>query len=145
MVGSHVIKTWSSTQKAVALSSGEAEVVAVVKGVSEAVGLRSLARSWGIEYGIVVMCDSSAAIGIVGRRGVGRIRHLDVGKMWIQELREREGVEVKKVRGTENPADQLTKYLGAGEVDKAVQMVGMEFREGRAEKGVEVQEGWSQD
>ena len=89
--------------------------------------------------------SATAAMGTCERKGVGRIRHLDVGMMWIQDLRADGGVTVKKVKGTENPADQLTKYLGAGEVDKGVQMVGMEFREGRAEKGVEVQEGWKQD
>ena len=35
VIGKHVIKTWSKTQKTVALSSGEAEMIAVVKGVSE--------------------------------------------------------------------------------------------------------------
>ena len=44
-------------------------------------------------------------MGIIERKGVGKIRHLEVGKLWVQELREEGGVEVKKVKGTENPAD----------------------------------------
>ena len=142
MIGTHVLKTWSRTQKTVALSSGEAEMIAVVKGVSEGLGMKSLAADWGREYKLLGMCDSSAAIGIIGRKGVGKIRHLDVGMMWVQDLRESGGFEVKKVPGTMNPADQLTKYLGAGDVGKGVEMLGMEFRGGRAERGVEVVEGW---
>ena len=116
-VGSHVVKTWSRTQKAVALSSGEAEVIPLVMGVSEASGLQRMAETWGAKYGIVGLCDSTAAMGICERKGVGRIRHLDVGMMWIQDLRADGGVSVKKVKGTENPADQLTKYLGKENVE----------------------------
>ena len=141
-VGRHVIKSWSRTQKAVALSSGEAEVIAVVGGVSEALGVKALAKDWGLEYDVVVMCDSSAAVGIVGRKGVGRIRHLDVGAMWIQNLKEGGGFDVRKVKGTENPADQMTKHLNAGEVERGVRMMGMELREGRAEGSIRVAEGW---
>ena len=141
-VGRHVVKSWSRTQKAVTLSSGEAEVIAVVGGVSEALGVKALAKDWGLEYDVVVMCDSSAAVGIVGRKGVGRIRHLDVGAMWIQNLKEGGGFDVRKVKGTENPADQMTKHLNAGEVERGVRMMGMELREGRAEGSIRVAEGW---
>jgi hypothetical protein len=68
-VGSHVVKTWSRTQKAVALSSGEAEVIALVMGVSEAIGIQRMAETWGVKYGIVGLCDSTAAMGICERKG----------------------------------------------------------------------------
>jgi hypothetical protein len=84
MVGRHVVKTWSRTQKVVALSSGEAEMIAAVKGLSEGLGMKAMAAEWGIEYKLVGMIDSSAAMGIIGRRGVGKIRHLDVGTLWIR-------------------------------------------------------------
>ena len=41
MIGEHVIKSWSRTQKAITLSSGEAELVALVAGMSEGLGIRS--------------------------------------------------------------------------------------------------------
>ena len=41
--GSHLIKSWSVTQKNVTLSSGEAELVAAVKATSEAIGIARLA------------------------------------------------------------------------------------------------------
>ena len=116
MIGEHVIKSWSRTQKAITLSSGEAELVALVAGMSEGLGIRALGVDRGIERKVIGMCDSSAAMGVVERRGVGKIRHLDVGKLWIQEMRENGGVEIKKVKGTANPADQLTKNLMPQEV-----------------------------
>ncbi|MDP6496001.1 MAG: hypothetical protein QGI09_11450, partial [Dehalococcoidia bacterium] len=40
MVGGHLVKSWSSTQKnTISLSSGEAELYAVVKGVGQGIGL----------------------------------------------------------------------------------------------------------
>ena len=38
MIGSHLIKAWSSTQPILAMSSGEAEYYAMVKGASTALG-----------------------------------------------------------------------------------------------------------
>ena len=49
MLGGHTIKTWATTQSAVALSSGEAEFYGVVKGASALLGLISLAADSGIE------------------------------------------------------------------------------------------------
>ena len=44
MRGAHLIKHWSATQKAITLSSGEAELGGVVKGAGEGLGLHSLGR-----------------------------------------------------------------------------------------------------
>ena len=46
MHGSHLLKTWASTQTVVALSSGEAEYYGVVKGMCEALETRGLRRTW---------------------------------------------------------------------------------------------------
>eukprot|EP00974_Lingulodinium_polyedra_P033949 3264389-Lingulodinium_polyedra.AAC.1 len=50
--GAHLLKHWSSTQKVVTLSSGEAELAGVVKGAGEALGLQSLGRDLQIEMAI---------------------------------------------------------------------------------------------
>ena len=85
MRGEHVIKHWSSTQKVVALSSGEAELAGIVKGSAEGIGLQSVAADLGLDLGLKVFADSSAAIGICRRTGIGRVRHLAVGQLWVQE------------------------------------------------------------
>eukprot|EP00969_Alexandrium_andersonii_P074680 3294522-Alexandrium_andersonii.AAC.1 len=41
MWGAHTIKHWSTTQKTIALSSGEAELAGIVKGAAEGMGLVS--------------------------------------------------------------------------------------------------------
>ena len=46
------------------------------------------------------------------REGVGRVRHVEVGELWIQDAVKQKRLTVQKVLGEENPADILTKYVG---------------------------------
>ncbi len=117
-MGYHTVKTWSSTQAVVALSSGEAELYGLTKGAATALGLSSLAADFGLKMHIKVHTDASAAIGIVHRQGVGRLRHVRVQYLWVQDKVQSGEVDVQKVWGKENPADLLTKHLPAGEVQK---------------------------
>ena len=111
MVRTHCLKPWSSTQKSITLSSGEAELVAAVKTCSELIGLAQLAHDWGIEMECHVYVDSAAAIGVVNRRGSGKLRHVRVGQLWVQEKVEEEELKVHKVHGQVNVADMMSKYL----------------------------------
>ena len=140
-VGRHIIKAWATTQKTVALSSGEAEMVAAVKGIQEGIGIKAMLKEWGEDTKVVALCDSTAAIGIVNRKGVGKLRHIDVSRLWVQDLREEGKLDMKKVLGTQNPADQLTKYLGVQDVAKGLRMLDMEPREGRPEIASGVKRG----
>lgn len=82
MIATHAIKTWSSTQQVIALSSAEAELYALIKCACQCIGLISLANDFGISLGAQVMTDASAALGIVQRRGLGKLRHIDVQWLW---------------------------------------------------------------
>ena len=95
-----------------ALSSAEAEFYAMVEAVTRTKGLLTLAKElgWG-ELSVVVHLgtDSNAAKSFVNRRGLGKMRHLEIRDLWLQkEIREGR-VVVHKVLGTENPADLMTK------------------------------------
>ena len=133
MAGSHCVRTWSATQKSVALSSAEAELVALVRAASEAIGLCQLADSWNTKFKAELYCDSSAALAITDRRGVGRVRHLKVGHLWIQEVAADGVVKFKKIAGTENPADMFTKHLPRESVQRLARMMSQESRSGDAE------------
>ena len=118
MHGSHLVKHWSTTQKTVTLSSGEAELAGIVKGTAEGLGLRSLATDLGYTVGIRVYADSAAAIGICRRCGIGRVRHLATGQLWVQEKIRSGDVELCKVPGGVNIADLLTKYIARELADR---------------------------
>merc|ERR1712243_40746 len=53
-------------------------------------------------------CDSSAARGVLTRVGSGRIRHLEVKHLWVQELVTRKVLRIEWIPRTRNPADVLT-------------------------------------
>jgi hypothetical protein len=133
MRGRHVLKTWSGTQATIALSSAEAELIAAVRGAAEGLAVRSLVRDFGLDCGLRIHVDSSAAIGICKRTGVGKIRHLDTRLLWIQEAVRDGTLEVVKVLGTENPADLMTKHLGAEQITECLTRLSGWEREGRAQ------------
>ena len=85
MHGTHVIKSWSTNQVVIALSSGEAEYYGLVKGASVALGIKALSEDLGrcYEGSIEIRSDASAAIGIANRIGVGKVRHIEVNQLWL--------------------------------------------------------------
>ena len=141
MLGSHVAKTWSHTQKTVALSSGEAELTAMVKCTCEGLGLLSLLKDWGLEMSLTVLADSSAALGVARRRGAGKIRHVKIGLLWIQDMRDEKMVEFMKVDGVNNPADLMTKLNSTKLLEDHCRRLGLRAEQGRASQASEVSRG----
>ena len=56
MLGSHLIKTWSSTQPSISLSSCEAEYYGVVKAAGIAIGPKSLMTDLGVKVVVPRAC-----------------------------------------------------------------------------------------
>ena len=102
------------------LSSGEAELSASVKSAAEGIGVQSLARDLGVDLTLVVAVDSLVANGMVNRYGVGRVRHLDVKDLWVQERVKRCSFSIVRVSGDVNPADVATKSLAVDDLRKKV-------------------------
>jgi len=100
----------------VSLSSGEAEYYGIVKGASIGMGLRSMANDLGLQLTIGVNTDASAALGIACRRGLGKVRHIEVDQLWIQDRVINGDIEVMKIHGKENIADILTKHVNAEDI-----------------------------
>ena len=132
MIGQHCIRTWSSTQPSVTLSSGEAEYYGLVKAAGAGLGHQALMNDLEIDLPVRAWTDSSAALGIATRSGLGKIRHLETHTLWLQEKVRTGAITVKKVRGEVNPADLFTKHLPSREkVHQLLNLFGCEYREGR--------------
>ncbi len=97
-----------------------------------------LARDWGLHFEGELFVDSSAALGVVNRRGAGKLRHVKVGELWIQEACESGELRYRKIKGTSNPADMLTKSLTALDIARYMEFIGIVLMEGRAEKSLEM-------
>ena len=134
MISSHCIRTWSSTQQSVTLSSGEAEFNGLAKAPGAGLGHQSLLRDMGLDMPVCVWTDSSAALGIATRSGLGKLRHLEMHTLWVQEKVRTRAIAVQKVAGEVNPADLFTKHLPSKEkIHQLTALFGCEYREGRAQ------------
>ena len=141
MLGGCCVKSWSSTQSLIALSSGEAEYYGVVKGASVGLGVQAMLRDLGFELSLEVLTDATAAKGIASRRGIGKTRHIQVHFLWVQEKVNAGEISLKKVWGGENPADLLTKTLERAKIMRCLGIFGLKQLSGRAESAPTVVDG----
>ena len=107
--GGGVVKSWATTQGSTALSVAEAELYAGVRGAAEAIGMVNVLRDLGIETKVTMWQDSSSAMAMESRTGMGKARHIDTRFYWVQDVVRRGIVTVRKIAGKFNPADLLTK------------------------------------
>ena len=133
MLGNHMVKSWCSTQAIVALSSGEAEYYGIVKGASIGIGIRSMLGDFGIDVAIKVNTDASAAKGMANRKGLGKVRHIAVNQLWIQDRVARGDLSISKVNGKENLADVLTKHVNSEDTRVHLFRTGQHIQAGRHE------------
>ena len=133
MHGDHCIRTSSTTQGVIALSSGEAEFYALVKGSSIGIGSIAIAADMGMmDMSLRVHTDATAGKGIAQRIGAGKVRHIHTPALWVQKAVADGRVKLLKVLGTENPADAGTKYLDRKMLWTALNRIGVFSITGRS-------------
>ena len=122
--GPNVIKTQVNAMKGISLSSGEAEYAAIVKGACQGLGIQSMAADWGVRVNVHVHSDSSAAIGISNRLGLGATRHLAVRHLWVQHKVKEKEITLEKQDGKKNVADLGTKIQAGPAITKVMGQLG---------------------
>ena len=101
--------------------------------------MRSAMKDRGVESSGVVNADSSAALAIANRRGAGKLRHVNISALWIQEKQDLHQLEMRKILGTENPADLMTKHLTRSVMDTHFGFLSQRRESGRAKSGLNIQ------
>jgi hypothetical protein len=111
-LGPFILCQYTRSQAVLATSSCESEVYAMASGLSESIGVRQ-----GLEFlgsgtlSLKVHTDATTAMAVSARQGRGKLRHLSVRVLWIQQaVRERLCI-VTKVGAERNLADIGTKAL----------------------------------
>ena len=94
-------------------------------------GVQSILRDYGMDSSLVVKSDATAAIGMCKREGLGRVRHLATGDLWVQQLIKRKGVILEKCPTAVNPADLLTKGVSREKLQSLLPLVHMQAQGGR--------------
>ena len=131
MLGDHPIKSWSSTQTVIALSTGEAELYALNKAAASGIGAQSLLADLRVYIDIFIYTDATSGKAMASRRGLGKVRHIAVNELWIQEHVQNKTVTIKKIKNKFNPADLLTKHLTKAEVQTIMEHIQNMFEQGR--------------
>ena len=87
-------------------------------------GLSAILGDFGITAELVLETDASAAVEITHRQGLGKVRHLAVQDLWIQQrVRERK-LKIEKVDGKINVADLMTKPLAGPRIAELMARMG---------------------
>jgi hypothetical protein len=105
---------WKSMiQSTVAMSTTEAEYVAVAEAAKEALWLTGLVKELGIQQvGVPLYCDNQNAIYLAKNQVYhARTKHIDVRFHKIRELVATGELLLEKVHTSENAADMLTKPI----------------------------------
>ncbi|KAH9682249.1 hypothetical protein KPL71_027276 [Citrus sinensis] len=105
----------SKLQTVVALSTTEAEYMAVTQACKEAIWIQRLLEELGHkQQKIPVYCDSQSALHIARNPAFhSRTKHLGVQYHFVREVMEDGSVDLQKIHTKENLADVLTKPINA--------------------------------
>ena len=127
--GKHLLRHMSCLQTlVVAMSSGEAEYDALIRGACTSLGIQSHYQDWMIDVAIQFYSDSSAARSVARRRGIGgRLRHLQTRHLWLQSRVALGHLKLDVVAGEKNPADTLTKPLPGRKIRERSEHVGQRW------------------
>ena len=111
-----------------ALSSAEAELEAMVTGTQEAEFVTTLLEEIKViepRPMIVLHSDSSAALGVAARVGLGRLKHVELRLLWLQDEVRAGAVRLVKEASELIEADLLTKFLNRDRHEMLSQRVGL--------------------
>ena len=129
-VQSSMVDAWCTHHQGpkniVSLSSAGSETYAAASAVMDAILIRTI-LCWALQVRILMhlYLDSSAARGVLSRRGVGRLKHLSCRVLWLQNLVIEKMLQVKAVLGTINPADVSTKRLSIARLESLMYLLGL--------------------
>ena len=89
------------------------------------IGSRAMANDLGVSIRVNVKTDASAAKGIASRKGLGKVRHIDVSQLWLQDKVSKGEIVIEKVSTHINIADAMTKHVDSGKLNSHMNSVGL--------------------
>ncbi|KAG8486717.1 hypothetical protein CXB51_020156 [Gossypium anomalum] len=120
--------SWKATlQTTVALSTTEAEYMAITEACKEAIWLKGLFSELNEDLQIsTVFCDSQSAIFLTKDQMFHeRTKHIDVRYHFVRDIIARGDIVVSKISTHENPADMMTKSLPITKFEHCLDLVGV--------------------
>ena len=129
----YLLGQWSRTQPVVAQSTCEAELLALNTGAAEAKLIQSVLAEMNVNATTKVCSDSSSAVLVTTKRGLGRMRHMHVRQLWLQDEVKEGRINIEHLPGEVNVADLLTKPLPTARFEMLMANLGMELESDKEE------------
>ena len=123
----HLIKAWTKQQSSVATSTAEAELYARNRAATESMGVQAFAKDLGRVVPIRLHIDSSAALSMISRTGLGKAKHIEIQCLWLQEAVRNNELTVEKISSETNSSDLGTKHLTSERSEMLMKLVGCFF------------------
>ncbi|GKA68634.1 hypothetical protein Tco_0768551 [Tanacetum coccineum] len=122
------VVSWKATlQHVVALSTTEAEYMALTEAVKESIWLKGLLIELGVNLrSVVVNCDNQSAIHL-SRNAMfhERTKHINVRYHFIREIVESKEIGVAKIGTKDNAADAFTKVVPGPKFKYCMKILGV--------------------
>jgi hypothetical protein len=120
--------SWQSRlQKCVALSTTEAEYIAITEGCKEILWMKKFLQELGQnQESYVLYCDSQSAIHLSKNSTYhSRSKHIDVRYHWIRDVLENKLLQIEKIHTNDNGADMMTKALPKEKIEFCKEAAGL--------------------
>ena len=98
-----------------------------MKCSDECLGLASFYTDVGVENGLHIFGDASAALGIIKGRGLGLTRHMATSTRWLQQKLSRREIGYERVDGQSNVADLLATPVSAYTINRRIEAMCSQF------------------
>ncbi|KAL3514409.1 hypothetical protein ACH5RR_027126 [Cinchona calisaya] len=120
--------SWKATlQHVVALSTTEAEYMAITEAIKEALWLKGLFGELNLLQDVITIhCDSQSAIHLTKDQMYHeRTKHIDVKYHFIRDTIAEKKVSVQKINTRDNPVDMFTKSLPVAKFKHCLDLIGV--------------------
>ena len=121
--------SWKSMlQSVVALSTTEAEYIAVTKAIKEEMWLQGILGELGVhQQKVTVFCDNQSTIHLTKHQFFHEIsKHIDVKLHVVRDVVMKGSIVVEKIQTEENPSDMFTKAVPRAKFKHCLDLVRIE-------------------
>jgi hypothetical protein len=100
-------------QKCVALSTTEAEYIAITEAAKELLWMKKFLQELGLQQeSYLLYCDSQSVIHLSKNSTFNsRSKHIDVRYHWIRDVLDEKLLQIEKIHTDDNSSDMMTKTL----------------------------------
>ena len=120
--------SWQSRlQQCVALSTTEAEYIAITESYKETLWMKNFLQELGVNQdSYVVYCDSQSVIHLAKNSTYHlKSKHIDMKYHWIQDMLEQKQLQLEKIHTSKNASDMMTKSLPKEKLESCKQRAGL--------------------